>query len=52
MWTCPYCGGTNGIPFHDEQLDGVLCLEADCGRFVDNEELYTDAIRQWDDTDF
>jgi hypothetical protein len=51
MWTCPYCGGTHGIPFHDEQLDGVLCLEADCGRFVEN-DWFADDLRQWDETDF
>lgn len=33
MWICPYCGGDEGQPFHDDQLSGVLCLAPDCGRF-------------------
>jgi hypothetical protein len=35
MWICPYCGGTKGHPFADRNLQGVLCLEPDCGRFDD-----------------
>ncbi|MFS0553120.1 hypothetical protein [Brevibacillus sp. 179-C9.3 HS] len=50
MWTCPYCGGSHGVPFHDEQLDGVLCLSSDCGRFVE-ENRTSDDPRDWDAMD-
>jgi len=48
MWTCPYCGGTAGQPFHDNQLNGMLCLDPDCGRFVEDESRPDD----WVDSDF
>ncbi|GED70167.1 hypothetical protein BRE01_38690 [Brevibacillus reuszeri] len=47
MWTCPYCGGNHGLPFHDEHLDGMLCLGADCGRFVEESVIQEDS-REWD----
>lgn len=50
MWTCPYCGGTHGLPFHDEQLDGMLCLTSDCGRFVEENVMQEDP-GEWDYTD-
>ncbi|MGK5510536.1 hypothetical protein [Brevibacillus formosus] len=50
MWTCPYCGGSHGLPFHDEQLDGMLCLSSDCGRFVE-EHGTSDDPREWDAMD-
>ncbi|MCM3078962.1 hypothetical protein [Brevibacillus invocatus] len=50
VWICPYCGGNHGLPFHDEQLDGMLCLESDCGRFVE-ESLIPDDVREWDFSD-
>lgn len=33
MWQCEYCYGRNGMVFKDNNLEGVLCLEPDCGRF-------------------
>jgi len=33
VWTCPHCGGTRGFFFTDENLQGMLCLAPDCGRF-------------------
>ncbi|WP_167497585.1 hypothetical protein [Brevibacillus antibioticus] len=50
MWTCPYCGGSHGLPFHDEQLDGMLCLSSDCGRFVE-EGSTSDDPGDWDAMD-
>ncbi|MGG1531812.1 MULTISPECIES: hypothetical protein [Brevibacillus] len=47
MWICPYCGGNHGLPFHDEQLEGVLCLSSDCGRFVE-EGVTSEDTRDWD----
>ncbi len=50
MWTCPYCGGTVGQPFHDDQLQGMLCLQPDCGRFVETDPAAGDGS-EWDDSD-
>ncbi|QRG65429.1 hypothetical protein [Brevibacillus choshinensis] len=50
MWVCPYCGGNHGLPFHDEQLDGMLCLSDDCGRFV-QEDAIPDERTEWDYSD-
>jgi len=50
MWTCPYCGGNHGLPFHDEYLDGMLCLSDDCGRFVEEASI-PDERTEWDDSD-
>lgn len=33
MWKCEYCGGNKGMYYKDKQLEGMLCLEPDCGRF-------------------
>jgi len=35
LWKCQYCGSLNGMYYQDSQLKGMLCLEADCGRFSD-----------------
>ncbi|MFD2371367.1 hypothetical protein ACFSO0_15690 [Brevibacillus sp. GCM10020057] len=50
MWTCPYCGGNHGLPFHDDYLDGMLCLSDDCGRFVE-ETMIPDERTEWDYSD-
>ncbi|MGN7470162.1 hypothetical protein [Brevibacillus sp. SAFN-007a] len=50
MWVCPYCGGNHGLPFHDDQLTGVLCLSADCGRFVEEDVISNDKS-DWDNMD-
>jgi hypothetical protein len=50
-WTCPYCGGTYGYPFQDNQLQGMLCLHPDCGRFVVSDPDHDD-LSDWDATDF
>lgn len=47
MWICPYCGGNHGIPFHDDHLDGMLCLSEDCGRVVE-EQTAQDERMDWD----
>jgi hypothetical protein len=51
MWTCPYCGGTLGQRFDDDQLHGVLCLQPDCGRFAVQDPSHEDG-NLWDDSDF
>lgn len=38
MWTCEYCGKNNGMYYKDQQLEGILCLESDCGRFNGTED--------------
>lgn len=35
MWKCKYCGGSSGMYYKDNQLEGMLCLEPECGRFND-----------------
>jgi len=43
MWQCKYCGSSKGMYYKDNQLEGMLCLDPNCGRFSeheDNEELY------------
>lgn len=46
MWTCSYCGKDQGMYYKDQQLEGMLCLEPDCGRFnnvVNNKEELSDS---------
>ncbi|MFY0542719.1 hypothetical protein [Brevibacillus sp. H7] len=50
MWTCPYCGGTLGQPFQDDQLRGMLCLQPDCGRFVET-KMDLDDGKEWNTSD-
>lgn len=38
MWSCPYCGNYQGLPFGDSNLKGMLCLHPDCGRFDEMDE--------------
>jgi len=33
MWKCEFCGSDNGMYYRDGQLEGMLCLAGDCGRF-------------------
>ncbi len=33
MWTCRYCGSNQGMYYKDQQLEGMLCLAPECGRF-------------------
>ncbi len=43
MWKCQFCGNSNGIPYKDQNLEGMLCLAPDCGRFnhiEQDEEIY------------
>jgi len=39
MWSCPHCGQQAGLPFQDDQLQGMLCLNPDCGRFDASEGI-------------
>ncbi|WP_176560130.1 hypothetical protein [Brevibacillus dissolubilis] len=39
MWKCPYCGHDRGHVFSDNQLNGVLCLNQECGRFDETHEI-------------
>ncbi|GAA4701286.1 hypothetical protein GCM10023228_01120 [Brevibacillus fulvus] len=51
MWTCPYCGGKMGQPFEDGQLQGMLCLAPDCGRFDSGDNAQQPLINEWDASD-
>ncbi|WP_019119183.1 hypothetical protein [Brevibacillus massiliensis] len=51
MWRCPYCGEAKGQPFADSQLQGMLCLNPECGRF-DSAEDSQEALYEWDSSDF
>lgn len=48
MWTCPYCGCASGMYYHDSQLQGMLCLHPECGRFDEwDEEQAPDEISHY-----
>ncbi|WP_164984859.1 hypothetical protein [Ammoniphilus sp. CFH 90114] len=38
MWSCPYCGNHSGVKFKDMNLQGMLCMHPDCGRFNELDE--------------
>lgn len=38
LWTCQYCGSEYGMYYKDQQLEGMLCLDPNCGRFNDLNE--------------
>ncbi|MEW9667698.1 hypothetical protein [Ammoniphilus sp. 3BR4] len=38
MWSCPYCGNHSGVRFKDSNLQGMLCMHPDCGRFNELDE--------------
>jgi hypothetical protein len=38
MWSCPYCGNHSGVAFKDMNLQGMLCMQPDCGRFDQMDE--------------
>jgi len=46
MWNCPYCGGSQGQPFFDHQLQGMLCLDPQCGRF----DVHDDQAERFSDS--
>jgi len=39
LWNCQYCGSSNGMYYKDGNLEGMLCLESDCGRFTEIAEI-------------
>ncbi|WP_176717272.1 hypothetical protein [Vulcanibacillus modesticaldus] len=39
MWTCRYCDGNNGMYYKDGLLEGMLCLNPECGRFTDIKDV-------------